>query len=83
MVKPLTIRDDIYEKLTAIKNKESDNSAFSYSDTIDYLFDQIEQFAKESQKIVNSLQEATINQEGRFDGSKALAGKKIIYKVKE
>ena len=29
------------------------------------------------------INEATINQEGRFEGSKTLAGKKISYKVIE
>ncbi len=64
MSQPIQIRNDIYEKLKAMKQEKQ-----SFSDILDNLLD------------VPELIEATINQEGRI--SKTLAGKTILYKIKE
>ena len=68
MTKGITIRDDLYAELRTMRiGKES------FSDVID----------KFLHPKSNNLQEAEVNPEGRFPGSKTLAGKTIIYKIKE
>jgi hypothetical protein len=77
--KDVTItRKDLCMKLSEMKDKlqaewltDAENimgTTISYSDVIDSLLE--------------PLIEADITQEGRFEGSKGLAGKKIMYKVK-
>ena len=70
MSQNFTIRDNLYGILRGKKEQiEADTGKlFSYSDLIE--------------TFLVPTQEVTINQEGRFEGSKTLAGKTIIYRVK-
>lgn len=67
MSKQITIRDDLYEKLKATKELTKD---CSFSDVVHALI-----------RSQDNLQETTITQEGRI--SKTLAGKTILFRVKE
>lgn len=67
MSKQITIRDDLYERT---KNTKELTKGCSFSDVIHALI-----------RAQENLQEATISQEGRI--SKTLAGKTILYKVKD
>jgi hypothetical protein len=76
-IKPITIvRKDLCLMLKKAKDKmQHDIASFdelgttiSYADVID--------------SMLEHLNEVVITQEGRFEGSKALAGKTILYRVK-
>ena len=68
MSKQANVRDDLYQKWK--QNKDVDGmTELSFSDWIDSLLEN------------SNLQEATITHEGRI--SKALAGKTILYRVKQ
>ena len=68
MSKQVNIRDDIY-KLWMNQKAIEGIGTLSFSDWIDSLLQN------------SNLQEATITQEGRI--SKALAGKTILYRIKQ
>lgn len=81
MSKIFTIRDDIYNRLKDLKETPGCDE-ISFSKVIDSLFQRIANLESENKLILEGTKEVTINQEGRFEGSKGLAGKTIIYKVK-
>ena len=78
MSKQITIKNNLYERFLAMKGNDK-----SYSDVIYNLFLEIAALKTEMELKSNNLQEVEINQEGRFQGSKTLAGNTILYKVKE
>lgn len=73
MSKPISIRDDLYELLKG----EKQTGGLSSSEKIDLLKMTSDRYQRE----LESLQETTVTQEGRI--SKTLAGKTILYKVKD
>jgi predicted CopG family antitoxin len=79
--KQITIRDDLYNKIKDLKEAPGCDE-LSYSKVIDSLYQKIANLEFENRLILEEITEATINREGRFEGSKGLAGKIIIYKVK-
>jgi len=74
MSKPIQIKNELYE---IIREMKKGNATTSFSDVIEELIN--------NKTKNNNLQltEATINQEGRFAGSKTIANKTILYKIKE
>jgi hypothetical protein len=71
MSKLTTVRDDLYKRWKDEQDQDGLTS-LSFSDWIDMLVAQ-----------GSGLQVTTINQEGRFDGSKGLAGKRIEWRIRE
>ena len=73
MSKQITIRNDLYEMLNGLRL----NGKLSFSGAIDLFIESNKRLLNEN----NILTEATVTQEGRI--TKTLAGKTILYKVKE
>lgn len=73
MSKLISIRDDLYELLKG-ENKTGGSSS---SQKIDLLKETSDKYQRE----LESFQETTVTQEGRI--SKTLAGKTILFKIKE
>lgn len=75
MSKLISIRTKLYEYLTELKGEGS------FSTAIGAIIDANTILNKKLEEERSSLQETTVTQEGRI--SKTLAGKTILYKVKE
>ena len=81
MSKGINIRDDLWERWNREKDQDGLTS-LSFSEWIDSLINGRDEATNEYTKIFDSLQATTINQEGRFEGSKGLSGKRIEWREK-
>ena len=78
MSKGFNIRNDLYDRLKSMKGDKR-----SFSGVLDELLFQNMELQKPVDQELREveLREVVITKEGRFEGSKSLAGKSILYRV--